>query len=52
MNTWIKNPQDPADEHDWTQWFAPHTEYRDTRWNIHADGLQFTATPEKIRAHG
>ena len=22
MNTWIKNPQDPADEHDWTQWFA------------------------------
>jgi hypothetical protein len=31
MNTWQRNPQDPADEHDWTRWFADHTLFRDVR---------------------
>jgi hypothetical protein len=21
--TWIRNPQDPEDDHDWTVWFDP-----------------------------
>lgn len=52
VNTWQRNPQDSSDEHDWSGWFADPRDYRDTVWNIHADGLIFSATPRKVRAHG
>jgi hypothetical protein len=52
MNTWERNPQTPDTEHDWVQWFADPTLFRDIRWDIHADGLMFSATPQKVRSHG
>lgn len=30
-NTWNKNPQDPADEHDWVAWFKDPKLFRDVR---------------------
>lgn len=31
--SWVRNPQDPADEHDWVNWFLPGTEFRGKVWN-------------------
>lgn len=52
MNTWDRNPQPAEDAFEAEQWFADPKLYRDTRWNIHAEGLDFLATPEVIRSHG
>lgn len=32
MNTWERNPQDPADEHDWVRWFDDPNKYRGARF--------------------
>lgn len=52
MQTWQRNPQNAEDEHEWTRWFAPATDYRDVIWDIHLDGLVYTTTARKVRAHG
>lgn len=31
--TWIRNPQDPADEHAWTEWFADPGLFRNARFD-------------------
>lgn len=33
LPSWIRVPQDPADEHDWVVWFDDPVEYRGKRWN-------------------
>lgn len=32
LNTWERNPQNPADEHDWIRYFDDHRKYRDARF--------------------
>jgi hypothetical protein len=52
VNTWDRNPQSIWDEHDWVFWFADFLEFRNVRWNVHADGIEYSASPERTRISG
>ena len=46
MNTWERNPQNPADEHDWVVWFADYRLFKDVAFEVHQEwGIEVAPTP-------